>query len=127
MSENRFPDELTSKAKAQDPVSAFNFGSDTPDAHNSFAFQAVHSTPSGHAYDDLRDTVLLSDCPFVYMSLQSQATVLTQHGLSPEHLTPSQCESSDLDIIVPTQMEAQLTLFLFANGYCEMPRLGHGD
>ena len=27
------------------------------------------------------------------MSLQSQATVLTQHGLSPEHLTPSQCES----------------------------------
>ncbi len=34
---------------------------------------------------------------------------------------------SDLDIIVPAQMEAQLTLFLFANGYCEMPRLGHGD
>ena len=34
---------------------------------------------------------------------------------------------SDLDIIVPAQMEAHLTLFLFANGYFEVPRLGHGD
>src|SRR6266852_4215538 len=41
--------------------------------------------------------------------------------------TPCPCRTHDLDIIVPAQMEAQLTLFLFANGYCEMPRLGHGD
>ena len=33
--------------------------------HNSFAFQVVHSTPSSHAYGDLWDTVLLSNCPFV--------------------------------------------------------------
>ena len=58
-----------------------------------FAPSAVALSASESAYRSLRETVLLSDCPFPYLSSQTRLNIMQQHGLLSDHLSDAECDA----------------------------------